>query len=76
MAKLFSSRHKGTKTLRKNHKIKSFVPSACPVGPEDRTGVPWWQIFLGFPINRDFRFATIGLSRLRGLSGLGQTKKG
>jgi len=25
VAKLFSSRHKGTKTLRKNNKIKSFV---------------------------------------------------
>jgi len=28
VAKLFSSRHKGTKTLRKNNKIKSFV-SLC-----------------------------------------------
>jgi len=25
VAKLFSFRHKGTKTLRKNNKIKSFV---------------------------------------------------
>jgi hypothetical protein len=28
VAKLFSSRHKGTKTLKKNNKIKSFV-SLC-----------------------------------------------
>jgi len=33
MAKLFSSRHKGTKTRRKNNKIKSFVSL--------------WQISLG-----------------------------
>jgi hypothetical protein len=33
MAKLFSSRHKGTKTLRNNNKIL-------------RVFVPWWQMFL------------------------------
>jgi hypothetical protein len=38
VAKLFSSRHKGTKTLRKNNKIKSFVT--------------WWQIFLGSGLSR------------------------
>jgi len=28
-----------------------LVPSACPVGPEDRTGVSWWHKDLGNPVN-------------------------
>jgi len=41
VANFFSSRHKGTKTLRKNNKIKSFVSGL----------VLWWQIFLGFGLS-------------------------
>jgi hypothetical protein len=66
VAKLFSFRHKDTKTLKTNNKIKSFVPARHQLRLRrgGRVFVPWWQIFLGSSINRDFRFATIGLSKL------------
>ena len=57
VAKLFYSRHKGTKALRKNNKIKPFVPARhrLRLRRGGRVFVSWWQIFLGSPINPDFR---------------------
>jgi len=49
VAKLFSFRHKDTKTLRTNNKIKSFVPARhrLRLRRGGQVFVPWWQIFLG-----------------------------
>ncbi len=47
LTKLFSSRHKVTKTLRTNSKIKSFVPARHRLSLRrgGRVLVPLWQYF-------------------------------
>ncbi|PLX46140.1 MAG: hypothetical protein C0611_12265 [Desulfobacteraceae bacterium] len=61
MAKLFSARHKDTKALRTNEKIKSFV-SLCLCGKHF-----WFPDKSGFPpqgVGGQVRFAKTGLSGL------------
>jgi len=55
----FFCRHQGTKTLRKNNKIKSFVPARhrlC-LRRGGRVFVPWWQIYLGSGPSASLRLA-------------------